>query len=182
MRVELLSRMPSVAVLLFAALAVQSPLIAADSAAGTLTVTGTVSSSISLTVESAGGAFSNAGPAAATTLGSVSKYGSAPAGFAITTNATTWTLGSTSGVGVKVVKANLASTTYTLSARLETPPPAGITWRLNSLALGAAFDTPLTLGGSFATACVYPWSIEVPDGLTQATTIDNVIRFTATSN
>ena len=54
----------------------------ADTSSGTLTVTGTVESSINLTIESAGGTTSGTGTAAATSdLGSVSKYGSAPTGF-----------------------------------------------------------------------------------------------------
>jgi hypothetical protein len=93
---------------------------AADSS-GTLTVTGTVESSISLTIESAGGTTSGTGtPAATSDLGSISKYGSAPTGFTLARGASDWTVSST--VGVKVDKSNLTSTDYTLTAQLGSAP------------------------------------------------------------
>src|SRR5687767_4340844 len=73
---------------------------------GTLTVTGTIESSINLTIESAGGTTSGTGTAAATSaLGNISKYSSAPTGFTLARGASDWTISST--VGVKVDKANL---------------------------------------------------------------------------
>jgi hypothetical protein len=89
----------------------------AQTSSGTLTITGTIESSINLTIESAGGTTSGTGTAAATSaLGNVSKYGSAPTGFTLARGASDWTLSST--VGVKVDKANLTSTDYTLTAQL----------------------------------------------------------------
>src|SRR3569832_499810 len=89
----------------------------AATSSGTLTVTGTVESSINLTIESAGGTTSGTGTAAATSaLGSSSKYGTAPTGFTLARGASNWTLSST--VGVQVDKANLTSTDYTLPALL----------------------------------------------------------------
>ena len=75
---------------------------AADSiSSGTLTVTGTIESSISLTIESAGGTTSGTGTAAATSdLGNMSKY--ALTGFTLARGASDWTVSST--VGVKVDK------------------------------------------------------------------------------
>ena len=97
----------------------------ADTASGTLTVTGTVESSINLTIESAGGTTSGTGTAAATSaLGSISKYSAAPTGFTLARGASDWTLSST--VGVKVDKANLTSTDYTLTAQLGSAPASGI--------------------------------------------------------
>src|SRR4051794_27234186 len=65
----------------------------AATSSGTLTVTGTVESSISLTVESAGGTTSGTGTAAATSaLGSISKYGSAPTYFTLARGASDWTI------------------------------------------------------------------------------------------
>src|SRR5690349_24985838 len=87
----------------------------AATSSGTLTVTGTVASSINLTIQSAGGTTSGTGTSAATSdLGSISKYGSAPTGFTLARGASNWTLSST--VGIKVDKANLTSTDYTLTA------------------------------------------------------------------
>src|SRR4051794_26844659 len=102
----------------------------AATSSGTLTVTGTIDSSISLTIESAGGTTSGTGTAAATSaLGSISKYGSAPTGFTLARGASNWTLSST--VGVQVDKANLTSTDYTLTAQLGSAPARGVTWKLN---------------------------------------------------
>src|SRR5256885_11476430 len=106
----------------------------AATSSGTLTVTGTVESSISLTIESAGGTTSGTGTAAATSaLGSISKFGSAPTGFTLARGASDWTISST--VGVQVVKANLTSTDYTLTAQLGSAPASGVTWKLNGSTL-----------------------------------------------
>src|SRR4051794_36576226 len=106
----------------------------AATSSGTLTVTGTVESSISLTVESAGGTTSGTGTAAATSdLGNISKYGSAPTGFTLARGASNWTISST--VGVQVDKANLTSTDYTLTAQLGSAPASGVTWKLNGSTL-----------------------------------------------
>src|ERR1043165_575635 len=118
----------AVAMLAFASVA------SAATSSGTLTVTGTVESSISLTVESAGGTTSGTGTAAATSaLGSISKYGSAPTGFTLARGASNWTISST--VGVQVDKANLTSTDYTLTAQLGSAPASGVTWKLNGSTL-----------------------------------------------
>jgi hypothetical protein len=105
------------AILAFAAMLAVAGGAAAATSSGTLTVTGTIESSISLTVESAGGTTSGTGTAAATSaLGNISKWGSAPTGFTLAKGPSNWTLSST--VGVKVEKANLTSTDYTLTAQL----------------------------------------------------------------
>src|SRR5947199_4726014 len=120
----------------------------AATSSGTLTVTGTVESSISLTVESAGGTTSGTGTAAATSaLGSISKYGSAPTGFTLARGASNWTLSST--VGVQVDKANLTSTDYTLTAQLGSAPASGVTWKLNSSTLDNPAPTALTHNGTY---------------------------------
>src|SRR5690349_23201876 len=93
----------------------------AETSSGTLTVTGTVASSINLTIESAGGTTSGTGTAAATSaLGSISKFSAAPTGFTLARSGSDWTISST--VGVKVDKANLTSTDYTLTAQLGSAP------------------------------------------------------------
>src|SRR3954454_21430947 len=97
----------------------------AATSSGTLTVMGTVESSISLTIESAGGTTSGTGTAAATSdLGNISKLGSAPTAFTLARGASDWTISST--VGVQVVKANLTSTDYTLTAQLGSAPASGV--------------------------------------------------------
>jgi predicted secreted protein len=152
----------------------------ADTSNGTLTVTGTIESSISLTVESAGGTTSGTGTAAATSaLGSFSKYGSAPTGFTLARGASDWTISST--VGVQVVKANLTSTDYTLTAQLGSAPASGVVWKLNGSTLSDSAATTLTSTGTYASAGSYSWDIVVADSAAAAA-IDNSIDFTATSN
>jgi len=152
----------------------------AATSSGTLTVTGIVESSISLTVESAGGTTSGTGTSAATSaLGSISKYGSAPTGFTLARGASNWTLSST--VGVQVDKANLTSTDYTLTAQLGSAPASGVTWKLNGSTLSDSAATTLTSTGTYGSTGSYSWDIVVADSAAAAA-IDNTINFTATSN
>ena len=152
----------------------------AATSSGTLTVTGTVESSISLTVESAGGTTSGTGTAAATSaLGNISKYGSAPTGFTLARGASNWTLSST--VGVQVDKANLTSTDYILTAQLGSAPASGVTWKLNGSTLSDFAATTLTSTGTYGSAGSYSWDVVVADSAAAAA-IDNSINFTATSN
>lgn len=152
----------------------------AATSSGTLTVTGTVESSISLTIESAGGTTSGTGTAAASSdLGNISKFGSAPTGFTLARGASNWTLSST--VGVQVVKANLTSTDYTLTAQLGSAPASGIAWKLNGSTLSDSAATTLTSTGTYASTGSYSWDIVVADSAAAAA-IDNTINFTAASN
>ena len=166
--------------LLVAVLAVPAFVQAQDTASGTLTVTGTVVSSINLTIESAGGSFSGAGTSgAATDLGSISKFGALPTNFTRATTANTWTLASS--VGVLVEKANSASTAYTLNAKLSSAPATGVVWKVNALTLNASTVTAMTAAGAWGTSPTYAWSIQIPDSLPTASAIDNVIEFSAIS-
>ena len=162
-----------------AVLAVASNASAATSS-GTLTVTGTIESSISLTVESAGGTTSGTGTAAATSdLGNISKFGSAPTGFTLARGASDWTLSST--VGIQVVKANLTSTDYSLTAQLGSAPASGVAWKLNGSTLSDSAATTLTSTGTYASTGSYSWDIVVADSAAAAA-MDDTINFTATSN
>jgi predicted secreted protein len=152
----------------------------ASESSGSLTVTGTVESSISLTIESAGGTTSGTGTAGATSaLGSIAKYSSAPTGFTLARGASDWTLSST--VGVKVDKANLTSTDYTLVAQLGAAPASGIVWKLNGSTLSDSAATTLTSTGTYGSTGNYSWDIVVADSAAAAA-MDNAISFTATSN
>ena len=166
----------SVAVMMLAFASVAS----ADTASGTLTVTGTVESSISLTIQSAGGTTGGTGTAAATSdLGNISKFGSAPTGFTLARGASNWTLSST--VGVKVNKANLTSTDYILTAQLGSAPATGVAWKLNGSTLSDSSAMTLTSTGTYGSTGSYSWDIVVADSAAAAA-IDNAINFTATSN
>ena len=164
----------AVAVMTFAVAA------SAETSSGTLDVTGTVASSINLTIESAGGTTSGTGTAAATSaLGTIAKYTSAPTGFTLARGASDWTLSST--VGVKVDKANLTSTDYTLTAQLASAPASGIDWKLNGSTLSDSAATTLTSTGTYGSTGSYSWDIVVAASAAAAA-IDNTISFTATSN
>jgi hypothetical protein len=166
----------AVVVLTFAVASVAS----AETSSGTLTVTGTVASSINLTIESAGGTTGGTGTGAATSaLGSINKYGSAPTGFSLTRGASDWTL--SAAVGVKVEKANLTSTDYTLVAQLGSAPATGVVWKLGGSTLSNSSGTTLTATGSYGSAASYDWDIVIADSAAAAA-IDNSISFTATSN
>jgi hypothetical protein len=170
--------MKNFSLLIFAAL-ISSAANAATSS-GTLTVTGTVESSISLTIESAGGTTSGTGTAAASAdLGSISKYGSAPTGFTIARGAANWTISST--IGVQVVKANLTSTDYTLTAQLGSAPASGVAWKLNGSTLSDSAATTLTSTGTYASTGSYSWDVVVADS-SAAAAVDNSVFFTAVSN
>lgn len=163
-----------------AAILLVTPAAMADTSSGTLTVTGTVESSINLTIESAGGTTGGLATNAATSaLGNFSKYGSAPTGFTLARGASDWTISST--VGVKVEKANLTSTDYTLTAQLGSAPATGVTWKLNGSTLSDSAATTLTSTGTYASTGSYSWDIVVDDSAAAAA-IDNAIGFTATSN
>lgn len=165
-----------------AVLGVPTFAMAAENAAGTLTVTGTVASSISLTVESTDGTCTLCGtPDASIDLGTLSKYGTAPTNFAITPGATSWTLSSQNGIGVKVVKANLASTAYTLSAKLSSAPATGVVWTVGAITANATTIQTIGTGVAYGTTLPYAWSIVIPDSLATASAIDNVIQFSAVS-
>lgn len=147
---------------------------------GTLTVTGTIESSVSLTVQSAGGTTSGTGTGeASSALGTVSKYGVAPTGFTLARGASNYTLSST--VGVQVDKANLTSTDYTLTAQLVAQPASGVAWKLNGSTLSDSAATTLTSTGTYGSTGSYSWDIVVADSAAAAA-IDNSILFTATSN
>jgi hypothetical protein len=160
-----------------AMLAVPTFVSAQETASGTLTVTGSVVGSITLTIESAGGTFTQGGTSAALTdLGSISKYGAIPIGFTRATTPTTWTL--SSGIGVKVQKANSISTAYTLNAQLATAPATGVIWTVNAVALTTGIQA-MTAAGVYGATPVYAWSIQIPDSLATASAVDNVIQFSA---
>jgi hypothetical protein len=152
----------------------------AATSSGELICTGTIESSVSLTIESSGGTTSGTGTSSATAaLGNIAKYGSAPTGFTLARGASNWTLSSTAGV--KVMKANLTSTDYTLTAQLGSAPASGVTWKLNGSTLSDSAATTLTSTGTYGSTGSYSWDIIVADSAAAAA-IDNTINFTATSN
>lgn len=145
-----------------------------------ISYTATLQGSLSVTVESAGGSATGLNTSAASTsLGNVSKYGTAPSGFTLTRGASNWTLAST--IGVKVAVANITTSSYTLTAQLAGAPPSGVSWTLNSSAITAASPLTLTTTGTYATTPSYAWTIVTNDSASAAA-LNNTINFVAISN
>lgn len=160
-------------------LAVTQPVCAATGMA-LFTVNGVVEGSITVTIESIGGTTWGLGTSGVDTdIQSVSKYGVPPTGFTIARRATDWTL--SSPVAVKVVKANLTSASFTLTAILLNAPPDGVVWKLNGAVLNDSTETVVTASGSYGSTATYTWDIVVADASTPGY-IGNWVSLIATSN
>lgn len=156
--------------------------VQADTANGTLALSGEIVSSITLTIEEVAGSgtFTDNGTAdASADLGTFSKYGATPIGYNKTQNATSWAIDST--FGVRVVKANSASANYTLTAALESAPLGSIEWTIDATPLNTALLPISTAVAYNETPVSYAFSITIPDA--NATPVfDNTINFVATAN
>lgn len=154
---------------------------AQDSAAGTLTVTATIESSIGLTFENdaAGVALTGAGTNAATmALGAISAYNTIAApGVARTVSASDFTV--SSPFAVRVVKANTSSASYSLAAALGAADSTN-SWRINATALTTSNQS---LGASFAygSPVAHTMYLTVPFSASTGA-ISKVLNFTATAN
>lgn len=155
--------------------------VAQDTSTGTLTVTATVSSSIGLTFENdaAGVSLTGAGTNAATmALGTISGYGTiSTSGVTRTRTASDFTV--SSPFGVKVVKANTASLTYTLAAALASADVTN-TWKINSTTLTTANQN---LGATYAYGSTVAHTMYLTVPFTALSgSISKVLNFTATAN
>jgi hypothetical protein len=154
---------------------------AQDTSSGTLTVTATVESSIGLTFENdaAGVAMTGAGTNAATmALGSISAYNAVSTpGVTRTVAAADFTV--SSPFGVKVVKANTSSASYTLAAALGSADSTN-TWRIGSTTLSTS-NSSLGATYSYGAPVAHTMYLTVP--FTASTgSISKVLNFTATAN
>lgn len=160
-----------------------APALAAaqDASVGTLTVTATVDSSIALTFENdaAGVALAGAGTSAATlALGTVSAYETiATTGVNRTVTATDFTV--SSSFGVKVVKANSTSGTYTLAASLGSADTTN-TWKIDAVTLTT---TDADLGNAYGYGAAVPHTVYLTVPVSaSAGAVSKTLNFTATSN
>jgi hypothetical protein len=127
-----------------AALAAAARFVQATTSSGTLSVSGTVESSISLTVESAGSSSGNTGTSAANSShGSVAKFASAQISF-------------------------------TLTAQLGSTPAIGVAWKLNGSTLSDSAATTLTSTGTYASTGTYSWDIVVNDSAAAASVDNSI--------
>jgi hypothetical protein len=168
---------------LVAAAVVTIPSLAAaqDTATGALTVTATVESSIALTFETdaAGVSLAGAGTNAATmALGAISAYNTVSTpGVTRTVAASDFTVSST--FGVRVLRANSSSASYTLAAALGSADATN-TWRINATTLTTSNQN---LGSSYAygSPVAHTMSLTVPFSASTGA-ISKVVNFTATAN
>jgi hypothetical protein len=153
---------------------------AAESATSTLTLQAEVESSITFSIEAAGGTTSGLGsPDATAALGTVSRFSGAPSGFNLSRGASEWTL--SSSIGVKVVLSNLTSLDYTLTGQLQAAPPAGVTWKVGGVTLGDVAPATLTATAQYLVTQTFSWQIVVDNDASDGS-IGNTIAFTAIAN
>jgi hypothetical protein len=162
-------------------LTVPSFAAAQDTSTGTLTVTATVESSIGLTFENdaAGVALSGAGTNAATmALGAISAYDAiSTPGVTRTVSASDFTVSSL--FGVKVVKANTSSATYTLAAALGSADSTNI-WKINAITLTTS-NQNLGATYGYGSPVAHTMYLTVPFSASTGA-ISKVLNFTATAN
>lgn len=154
---------------------------AQTTATGSLTVTATVESSIGLTFENdaAGVSMTGAGTNAATmAFGTVSAFNTiATPGVTRTVAASNFTV--SSPFGVKVVKANTASATYTLAAALASADTTN-TWRVNAVSLTTT-NQGLGTTYSYGAPVAHTVYLTVPFSASTGA-VSKVLNFTATAN
>jgi hypothetical protein len=154
-----------------------------QTSSGTLMVTATVQSSISLTfgTNTNGVALTGSGTNAATlSFGNVSQFVSPPPKVTETIAATSFTV--STPFDVSVVKSNVTSANYTLTAEVQTADAVN-TWMIDTfpLTIVPAAATSLTVTGVYGTNVVHTLYLTIPFSA-GATVISNSINFVATAN
>jgi hypothetical protein len=154
-----------------------------QTSSGTLTVTATVQSSISLTfsTNTNGVALTGSGTSTATlNFGNVSQFVSPPPRVTETIAATSFTV--STPFDVTVVKSNVTSANYTLTAEVQTADAVN-TWMIDTfpLTIVPAAATSLTVTGVYGTNVIHTLYLTIPFSA-GATAISNSINFVATAN
>jgi hypothetical protein len=157
---------------------------AGDTANGTLTVTATVNSGITLVFNSDAAGVplsSGAGTNNATlAFGNISAFGPVAVGVTRTVVAGTSFTVSTP-VDVQVSKANSTSANYTLKAQLGAADATN-TWQVGGTTVTSAAAATITATGTYGANAPEAVAITVPFTTASGTAISNTINFTATSN
>ena len=168
---------------IFVAGALLLPLLSfAQSASGTLAVTATLQSSISMVFNSnAGGVtLGGAGTNAATlNFGNISAYGTLAANVSRSVGASSFTV--STPFNVEVDKSNSSSPNYALTAQLASADAVN-TWALNGTGITNASATTVAASGAYGSpGTAYTLALTVPMSNTAAS-ISNTIDFVATAN
>jgi hypothetical protein len=153
---------------------------ATDQSSGTLTVTATVTSSISMVFDedSSGVALTGNSTGAATlAFGAVSAYYAEPANVTGTENGTSFTV--STPFDVNVTQANGSSANYALTAQLGSSDSVN-TWKVDSIQINGASPTPITGSFNYGSDALHTLSLTVPYTVTSG--ISNTINFTASAN
>ena len=171
------------AIVMAGVFAVASPAMASNpTASGTLGVSATVASSISMTfvTDASGIALGGTGTNAATlAFGSIQAYGGVvPTGATRTVNGTT-SFTYSSPFGVNVAEENSASATYTLAAALSAT--SSDTFAVDAVTLSTSSQT-ITATGAYATNASHTLALTVPFSIASGTVINSNVNFTATAN
>ena len=154
-----------------------------QTSSGALTVTAEVQSSISLTfiTDTNGVALVGSGTNVATLdFGHVSQFISPPPKVTETIAATSLTVSTT--FDVSVVKSNVTSANYTLTAEVQTADPVN-TWVIDTfpLTIVPAAATSLTVTGVYGNNVPHTLYLTIPFSA-GASVISNSINFVATAN
>ncbi|MGH9523299.1 MAG: hypothetical protein ACRD3E_12300 [Terriglobales bacterium] len=167
---------------LFLAAALAMPVLsAAQSASGTLAVSATVQSSISMVFNNDinGVALTGSGSNAATLdFGNISAYGTLSPKVGRSVGASSFTV--STPFDVLVSMANSSSADYTLKAQLNSADALN-TWALNSTTITNAAQATLASNGSYGSSAMYTLALTVPFS-SSASSISNTINFVASAN
>ena len=148
---------------------------------GTLAVSATVQSSISMVFASngAGVPLTGAGTNAATlAFGNIGASGALSAGVSRVVGATTFTV--SSPFNVQVDKSNSSSANYSLTAQLASADAVN-TWALGATTVTNGAAASIAATGSYASSTPYTLNLTVPMAAS-AGAISNTINFVATAN
>lgn len=167
--------------LFLAAVLAMPVLAAAQTASGTLAVTATVQSSISMVfnTDASGVTLGGAGTNAATLdFGNISAYGTLSPNVGRSVAASSFTV--STPFDVLVSSANSSSANYTLKAQLNSADATN-NWALNSTAITSASQATLTSTGTYGSGAAYTLALTVPFS-SSAAAISNTINFVASAN
>jgi len=154
-----------------------------QTSSGVLTVQAELTSSISMSFvsDTNGVALTGTGLNIATLdFGSVSQFSVPPTTITQTATSTTFTVGTP--FDVSVLKSNVTSANYTLSAQLQTLDAVNV-WAIDTVTVATAPATPtaVTVTGAYATNALHTLTVTMPFS-EAAGTVTNTINFLATAN
>src|SRR5579872_933462 len=154
-----------------------------QTSSGTVNVTATVQSAISLTfvTDANGVPLTGSGTNAATlAFGNVSQYTTAPPNITETIGANAFTV--STPFDIAVAKSNITSPNYALTAEVQTADAVN-TWTIDTfpLTILPAAATSLTVTGAYGSNVMHTLYLTIPFSA-GASVISNSINFVATAN